>query len=269
MSQRIFFAHANGFPCATYGKMFDALAPDFEVTHIGLHGHDPLFPVDDNWTNLVEELAQRLSRLDQPVWGVGHSMGGILHYHTALRHPELYRGVVMLDSPVPTWFDQTVIWLAKRLGFIDRLTPAGRTLGRRERFDDRQQARDYFADKALFRDFDPECLDAYVEHGLTEDEQGLRLRFDPETEIRIYRSVPHLTPGWPPTLQVPVAMVRGEKSNVVMPHHSYLLRLMPHGRALSVPGGHMFPFERPLETAGVLRQLLDEWSEASLRGRFA
>ena len=41
---------------------------------------------------------------------------------------ELYHGVVMLDSPLPTWFDQTVIWAAKRLGFIDRLTrPAARS----------------------------------------------------------------------------------------------------------------------------------------------
>ncbi|PYG97333.1 alpha/beta hydrolase, partial [Arthrobacter stackebrandtii] len=29
MSQQIFFAHANGFPSATYGKLFAALAPDY------------------------------------------------------------------------------------------------------------------------------------------------------------------------------------------------------------------------------------------------
>jgi pimeloyl-ACP methyl ester carboxylesterase len=63
------------------------------------------------------------------VWGVGHSFGGVLHLHAALRCPHLYRGVVMLDSPVLTRADQWVIRAAKRFGFIDRLTPAGRTLG--------------------------------------------------------------------------------------------------------------------------------------------
>lgn len=27
MSQSVFFAHANGFPSATYAKLFEALAP--------------------------------------------------------------------------------------------------------------------------------------------------------------------------------------------------------------------------------------------------
>ena len=63
MSQRIFFAHANGFPSATYRKLFDALAPEYRVTHMDRHGHDPRFPVDDNWNNLLDELFEQLERL--------------------------------------------------------------------------------------------------------------------------------------------------------------------------------------------------------------
>ena len=264
MSQHIFFAHANGFPAATYRKLFDALAPQFQVMHMDRHGHDPRFPVDDNWNSLLAELVEQLERLPGPVWGVGHSLGGMLHYRAALLRPELYRGVVMLDSPLPTWFDQTVIWAAKRLGFIDRLTPAGRTLGRREQFASREEARAYFAGKSLFSSFDPDCLDAYLEHGLEPAGQGLRLRFDPRTEIQIYRSVPHLTPGWPPALKIPLAMVRGRDSRVVLPHHGYLLRLMARGEAHSLPGGHMFPLEQPCATARLLRSLLQRWGHGEL-----
>jgi len=262
MSQRIFFAHANGFPAGTYRKLFGALAPEYRVIHLDQHGHDPRFPVDDNWENLVDELVERLAALGEPVWGVGHSFGGMLHYHTALQRPELYRGVVMLDSPMPTWLDQAIIWTAKRFGFIDRLTPAGRTLGRRERFSDTEEAREYFVGKPLFRTFDPDCLDAYIEHGMVTSEQGVRLRFDPETEIRIYRSVPHVTPGWPHALKIPLAVVRGEKSGVVLPHHVYLARLMAHGEMHTLPGGHMFPLEHPYETANLLKRLFHRWSES-------
>ena len=34
MSQHVFFAHANGFPSATYGKLFAALAPEYTVAHL-------------------------------------------------------------------------------------------------------------------------------------------------------------------------------------------------------------------------------------------
>lgn len=50
----------------------------------------------------------------------------------------------MLDSPVLTRVDEWLIQAAKRMGFIDRITPAGRTLGRREAFPDRDSARQYF-----------------------------------------------------------------------------------------------------------------------------
>lgn len=266
MTQRIFFAHANGFPSATYGKLFDSLAPEYVVTHLDQHGHDPRFPVDDNWQNLVQELFEQLETLGEPVWGVGHSLGGMLHYHAALQRPERYRGVVMLDSPMTTWLDQSLIWAAKRFGFIDRLTPAGRTLGRRNQFGCVEEARHYFASKALFRTFDPDCLDAYVEHGLEPTPHGLRLRFDPETEIRIYRSVPHVTPGWPHALKIPLAVVRGSQSRVVLPHHAYLLRLVTHGEAHTVPGGHMFPLEHPCDTANLLKQLFSRWSALDQRG---
>jgi len=67
MPQPIFFAHANGFPSATYGKLFAALAPDFQVRHLEQHGHDPRFPVNDNWSNLVDELIHHLEGGDEAV----------------------------------------------------------------------------------------------------------------------------------------------------------------------------------------------------------
>ena len=83
MTQPVFFAHANGFPSATYGKLFAALGADFQVTHLEQHAHDPRFPVTDNWPNLVDELIHHLREQPEPVWGVGHSLGGVLHYHAA------------------------------------------------------------------------------------------------------------------------------------------------------------------------------------------
>ena len=265
MPQQIFFAHANGFPSGTYGKLFAALAPEYQVAHLQQHAHDPRFPADDNWFNLVDELIHHLEQQPGPVWGVGHSFGGVLHLHAALRCPQLYRGVVMLDSPVLTRTDQWVIRAAKRFGFIDRLTPAGRTLGRREEFADLEAARHYFAGKSLFRGFDPECFDADLQHGLHKVGDRLRLRFDPATEGSIYRGVPHTSPGRTRQLQVPLAVVRGRQSRVVMRHHASAVARMPQGESMTVPGGHMFPLERPQDTAGLLKELFQRWAGRSDR----
>ncbi len=262
MPQPIFFAHANGFPSGTYRKLFAELAPDYAVIHLPVHGHDPRFPVSDNWPALIAELLHHLEQQAEPVWGVGHSFGGLLHLYAALQRPQLYRGVVMLDSPALTLADQWLIRAAKRFGFIDRLTPAGRTLGRREAFPDREAARAYFAGKSLFRDFDPDCFDAYLEHGLHGDDQGLRLRFDPATEIDIYRSVPHVRPASTRQLRVPLALVHGADSRVVLAHHARSVQRLRQGETHRVAGGHMFPLEQPTATARLLKDIFSRWQVA-------
>ena len=265
MSQSIFFAHANGFPSATYSKLFAALGADYDVQFLPQHAHDLRFPVNHNWSNLVAELIHHLQQAKTPVWGVGHSLGGVLHYHAATLHPELYKGLVLLDSPVQAWPDRVVISLAKRFGWMDKITPAGRTLGRREQFANAAQARDYFAGKTLFRHFDPDCLDAYVEHGLHADEQGLRLRFDPAVEISIYRNAPARVPGRLAALHMPLALVRGQHSQVVRPHHARAARRLAQGEAHTVPGGHMFPLEHPEATANLLNSLFVRWQCAAAK----
>lgn len=259
MSQTVFFAHANGFPSATYGKLLAPLQNSFEVRYLAQHAHDPRFPVSNNWEHLVAELIHHLEAQGGPVWGVGHSFGGLLHYHSALRRPDLYSGVVMLDTPVLTLADRLVIRAAKKLGFIDRITPAGRSLGRREWFEGPQQALEYFSGKGLFRRFDPQCLSDYVSHGLKPSGAQWRLAFEADTEIGIYRAIPDTEPAKARQLKVPLALVRGRHSTVVLPHHTLLVRSMAQGEVHSLPGSHMFPLERPSETAQLIEQLLSRW----------
>ena len=262
MTNTIFFAHANGFPSPTYSKLFGLLEPYYQIRSLVQHGHDAQFPVGENWVNLVDELIHHLQQLEEPVWGVGHSLGGLLHHHAAMRHPELYLGVVMLDSPVLSPAECLMLRFAKQFRLMDRITPAGRTLGRRELFPDRQEAHRYFSGKTLFRHFDPDCLDDYVEHALVAEGGSLRLRFDPAIEISIYRNAPHAQPGRSTQLTLPLALVRGRHSRVVLPRHARQIEKLPRGEYHTVQGGHMFPLERPQATAELLHSILQRWSTA-------
>ena len=95
----IVFAHGNSFPACTYRVMLEAIrSRGFRVEAVDKFGHDPRYPVTDNWPHLVQQLtdfATPLAAQNGPVFLVGHSLGGILSMMVAAKHPELVRGVVL------------------------------------------------------------------------------------------------------------------------------------------------------------------------------
>jgi len=86
MPATLFFAHANGFPSGTYAPLLAKLATAFCVQYLPQHGHDPCFPVEDNWALLVDELLQAIRAQPTPVWGWAIPYAGCctytLHYAT-------------------------------------------------------------------------------------------------------------------------------------------------------------------------------------------
>ncbi len=54
----VVFSHGNSFPASTYRVVLDSLRNrGFEVDAIEKFGHDPKYPVTDNWPHLVQQLA--------------------------------------------------------------------------------------------------------------------------------------------------------------------------------------------------------------------
>ena len=73
------------------------------------------------------------------------------------------------------------------------------------------------------------------------------------------RGVPPTSPGQVRQLKVPLAVVRGRQSRVVMRHHASGVDRLPMGEMLTMPGGHMFPLERPQDTAALIKTLFARW----------
>lgn len=75
----IVFSHGNSFPAGTYNTVFKSLrARGFTVKAIDKFGHDPLYPVTNNWRNLVQHLADftrdEVEKAGEPAYLVGHSL---------------------------------------------------------------------------------------------------------------------------------------------------------------------------------------------------
>ena len=267
----IIFSHANSFPASTYGVLFKSLrARGFSVRAPEKFGHDPAYPVTSNWPHLVQQLADfaapEIERHGQPVWLVGHSLGGFLSLMCAARHPALsghgVKGVLLLDSPVLGGWRARALELAKRTQLVGSISPGKISRKRRNAWPDAQAAFDHFAHKKAFARWEPQVLRDYIAHG-THDEstaQGARrvLGFERDVETAIYNTLPHnldrLLRRHP--LPCPVAFIGGTESlemkqvGMAMTHR--LVGRDHPERLLMVEGSHLFPMEKPQETAATI-----------------
>jgi len=255
MTPIIHFAHANSFPASVYRKLHQSLRDQgCHVGYLDCIGHDPRYPVTDCWPHLVEETVAYLRQhYDRPVVGVGHSLGGFILFFAAIRHPELFSKLIILDSPLMGPLRSRGIWLAKRLGFISRVTPGGNTLKRRDNWASVESVYDYFARKPMFARFDPDCLHDYAELGtVATADGGRRLKFRPAIENAIYNTLPHSLPRYKGRLRVPTVFVAGESSDVLTPADLAYMRKHFAVNIVVQKGSHLFPLELPQATAALI-----------------
>jgi pimeloyl-ACP methyl ester carboxylesterase len=262
MKDILHFSHGNGFPAGSYSTLLSYLSDDFEIGVIDRLGHHEDYPVTDNWSYLVKQLIDFFERTySQPVYAVGHSLGGVLSMMVAAQRPDLVKGLIMLDAPLLTAFEAHGLKLVKRFGLMDKVTPSGRTIGRKEQWDSVEQASDYFRGKPLFSAFDDRCLNDYVNNGTQAQLDGRRrLHFNVEAEINIYRTFPtnlHRTKR----LDMPSAIIAAKHSDVFKRHHGHKMKRQLGMSVSWVGGTHMFPLENPEITANLIKKYITSWQK--------
>ncbi|AMP89627.1 alpha/beta fold hydrolase [Legionella pneumophila] len=258
MRELIHFAHGNGFPSLCYKQLLEQLETRFDCCFIDKIGHDPDYPVGENWYNLVTEIIASIKRqAGQPVIAVGHSLGGVLSLLAAIEEPQLFKAVIMLDSPLIGAFKSSMVRLAKALGIIDRVTPAFKTKKRREHWQNYEQLISYLKTRDLFKTFTEECLNDYIKYGLEYKEDGYYLRFDRHIEYQIYRTIPHVIPRYKGKLIVPAALIYGDKSTVVDRMDIRYMKNHFNVKCFKTMGTHLFPMEHPEAVGKQIIEVVD------------
>jgi len=256
------FAHANGFPAGTYGVLFDVWrAAGWRVLAPERFGHDPAFPVSEGWPHLRDELLDCIDRAQiagKPVL-VGHSMGGYLSLMAASRRPGLARAVVLIDAPLVGGWRVHAVHMLKATGLFLRGGPAAVSVKRRQHWPSLDEVRQHFAAKRAFALWDRRVLADYVRCGFEPAPAGgVQLAFHRDVETRIYGTLPHRLATsvrrHPPGC--PVAYIGGTRSPEGRQAGLAATRALVDGRVQWIEGSHLFPMEKPLETArAVLRAL--------------
>jgi len=278
----IHLAHANGFPPGSYRPLAETLTDHYHV--IGLPSW-PLRPdsqlKDPDWHPLADDLIRGLDHLSLDgalglspggIIGVGHSMGGVLTLWAAVRRPDLFRAVVLID---PVFLPPAWLWavrLLRLLGLQRRLPLVRGALRRRRTWPSRQACYEHYRDKRIFATWPDASLRAYAEAGTRERAGGqVELVYPPEWEAHIFATTP--TDVWRavPRLCVPALVIRGEHSDTFRPEsQARMERLVPQARFVVIPdAGHMAPMERPAETGATIRDFLAEPETYPLPGAWA
>ncbi len=257
----IIFSHANSFPAGTYGVLFRSLrARGHTVKAIEKFGHDPKYPVTSNWPHLAKQLAEfatvEVQKVGEKAYLIGHSLGGFLSVMAACKHPEIARGVVLLDSPLLGGWRAKTLELIKATQLVGSVSPGKISKNRRYSWDSADASLAYFASKKIFQKWHPQMLQDYINHCTHEDAKtGKRvLSFDRAIETQLYNTLPHnldrLIKRHP--LQCPVAFIGGESSLEMQQVGMTMTHKLAKGRIQMLPGSHLFPMELPIETAAAI-----------------
>lgn len=255
---KIHFAHANGIPSASYQPIFDRLS-SHQFIHVPKFGHSPHFSVTHNWRYLADELIDFVQKNSQePVVAIGHSMGALLSYIAACKQPERFRGVLMLDPPLFWGRMCWVLKLAKLTRQMDRIMPSGKSKFRRQHWNSRQAAYEYFAGKPLFQ-FESECFDAFVEAALKPcGESGVALDFQVEVELEVFRNAPDNLNRYTRPKNLPMKVVYADRSSA---SKSQFIEPFCRENRIScekIRGEHMFPLQQPALAAQLISTFLSE-----------
>jgi pimeloyl-ACP methyl ester carboxylesterase len=259
------FLHANGYPPECYTPLFEHLQNQYHVFGMKLR---PLWEgqnKDDfqDWHPYSDDLLRFLSdHTVDPVIGVGHSIGGIVTLRAALRNPQKFRTLILIDPVlfVPSFL---VGWnFIRAIGLGEKthpLIPAARR--RRREFSDLDILFRSYRSKSVFRYMSDESLKAYIA-GITKPKAdgGYELAYTPEWETHIYLTGMRDHDLWRglQKLKIPTLIIRGNETDTFLPNAERLVKKKnPKIQIHTMKNAtHILPLEHPREVAEIITNFL-------------
>lgn len=265
-NQIIHLSPANGFPVASYKSFLDQLNQRHSITGMDCRGAWPKrstppsgFGINDFADDLISGLE---SQHQQPVIGMGHSHGGLVTVAAAIKRPDLFSKLVIIEgASMPTlWSDAVCRMIPKAL--MLKYFPIARGSHRRQLlWESREAFYQRYRHHATFKRFTDQDLRAYAEQGLFKRQDGqYELVFDPSWEAHIFCHVRFLW-SFLPRLNLPTLLIRAEHGSLYT-HQAFEKNnreLGQHIKAIEIPRTHhLLTHEKPnLVTDPILEWLAD------------
>ncbi len=245
------FYHANGFPVSVYIPFLERFTNHFRVVGLGQRGQDSQADGNTSWYRAAYDLIDFLDKQKfGPVTGAGHSIGGVATMVAACMRPDLFEKIVLIDPVLLPYRFIFMMGLIRIIGRKDLFILAKRARKRKNSWQNREEAYEYFKGKGLFKQFNDEFVSSYVTYGLKDNSRGgVELLCPPEAEARIFENYPLGIWRWTGKLKTQTLLIRGEYSDVLFDYtEKRFLRKVENSNSFVVKdSGHLLPMEKPDE----------------------
>lgn len=266
------FIHGNSYSGLTYLPMWQVLSEDFDIFLHDAQGHGDsdngdLFVGWNESARLAGEVIDQVVKPrfgSVPMFGCGHSFGGILTLLLSTQQPSLFNQLLLLDPILFSRRMLVALRVLRTLGLYTRNPYAQKARRRRSMWANAEDAYAGLLDRGMFRGWHPHALRAYVDLAmqatLNEQNGGEQwgLKCPPTREAEIFSSYADgLWPALTGDLATPTQIWVGKKTYPFA--RKALVRLQAMNSKVQlhwVEGGHCFMLEQPETTATQIRNTL-------------
>ncbi len=263
-------ALANGFVPQTYLPLLRHFTSAYHAVCLpprALWGDETPPPVTPqrNWSELADDLLAGIAQYRlRDILAFGHSFGGIATLLAALREPQHFRAIVLLDPTILGREYTQRMAAAQQAGRMEEFPLVQAAQRRRSSFASTEEAYERFRGRKLFAQWSDEAVRLYAEYGTRPLPDATRtLTWPPEWEAYYFSTL--YTPIWEElpklkNLSVPMLFLNGGESDTYVPDTVVEIRqMLPNATHKTIAEhGHLFPQSAPHETAQVIQAWLDE-----------
>ena len=265
-NENLIFIHGNGFTPGCYRPFINKVTDKYHVKSMLLR---PLWPNEEspiynikNWSIFENDLEDFVvQNRNIPISAIGHSIGGNILLKVALRHPDYFKQIILLD---PTIFDQTTIFLWKLVSFlgVQKIFLKEIKLAEMKKmtYTSRISMYERYRKKRVFSKISDQNLMILIDSITRIDSKdNVSLIYPNDLEALIFKTglmndnfiwsnINHL--------KVNCLMIRGQNSNVFLKKTADTLKSMSDKISLKtlIGSSHLFPLEKPNRTYDLIKK---------------
>ena len=246
---------ANGIHHTAYHSIFNITSKVEPIIYAPLKPPGIAPPSDLKWSYFFSDIDDVIQGKNNV--GIGHSLGGTLLLHDAIKHPQRWNKIIIIE---PAIFSKSIHYIYKLIKLFKleyKTHPMIRiTKNRREHFESIEDTFDRWRNYPTFKYLNNENLKNYINASIIQLNDSYKLRFPKQWEIEIYRSMCSLDPYiWKNIhkLTAELIVIGAEKSNTF--RYGARQRLKKHADIFNVIPNttHLLPFEVPNVIADLIK----------------
>lgn len=246
--------HATGFNPWLWHPIARELSDTYQILCPYFCDHRDADPEKGgfNWMLLAEDLVKFCDELNlKSPYMVGHSMGGAVITLAGGKFGISAEKMILIE---PIFLPRDLYNIEMR---VEDHPLAGKSIKRRNQWQDQNEALEYLRSKPLFKKWDDEMLELYIHYGMIgSDGGGLELACPPHREAALFMGSMSYDP-WPiiPAVKCPVLVLEGENTeNRGIIDFQKAADMFPNGTYQQVAdAGHLIPMEKPGQIRSIIR----------------